>query len=249
MGGVFAAFLPARHWSRWDVPTAPLAAVSAICTAAAGFLLGFGGFMRYAARVGETLAPLATEDGGGIFSIGMGISILSLPTFAFFTPLGLLSTYLFVSGIARSAMAVAGVPGGDPILALADGLIRPRLRDRAREEAAAERAALEGPAVADVLAPGADVGFPDAEWVVIASRLKPGWECGVFVVTTDRWWRIGAACDRRLADGLRALYPLHAVAAVEVIRRSVFYDHPLLSALHAAPEPAAPAQGQNGGAP
>ena len=211
---------------------------------AAGFLLGFCGFMRYAARVGETLAPLTTENGGGIVSVGMGTSMLSLPTFAFFTPLGLLSTYLFVSGIARSAMAVAGTPGGDPLLALADGLIHSRLRDRAREEAAAERAALEGPEVADMLTPGADLGFPDAEWVVIASRLKPGWAPGVFVVTTDHWWRIGAACDRRLAQGLRALYPLHAVAPAEVIRRFVYYDHPLLSALHAASDSPATAPGQ-----
>ena len=210
-----------------------MAPVSAAATVAAGVLIGFDGFLRYAARVGETMAPLAHETAGGPFSIGMGVSALSLPTFALLTPLGLFSSYLFVSGIVRAAMVAAGSPGGDPILTLADGVIGPMVRERARERAVAERAALEGPEVADVLALGADLGFPDAEWVVIASRLKPGWECGVFVVTTDRWWRIGAACDRRLAGGLRALYPLHAVAAAEVIRRSVYYDHPQLSALEA----------------
>jgi len=216
-----------------------MAPVSAAATVGAGVLIGFDGFLRYAARVGETMAPLAHETAGGPFSIGMGVSALSLPTFALLTPLGLFSSYLFVSGIVRAAMVAAGSPGGDPILTLADGVIGPMVRERARERAVAERAALEGPEVADVLALGADLGFPDAEWVVIASRLKPGWECGVFVVTTDRWWRIGAACDRRLAGGLRALYPLHAVAAAEVIRRSVYYDHPQLSAL-AAPSAEVP---------
>jgi hypothetical protein len=235
------AFLPARHWPRWDLPATPLAGVSAACAVAAGLLLGFDGYMRYAAGVAETLAPLATENGGGIFSVGMGMSALSLPTFAFFTPLGLLCTYLVLSGIARVAMVLAETPGGDPLLALADGWLHGRRRERAREAAAAERAALEGPEVADVLAPGADLGLPDAEWVVVASRVKPGWEPGVIVVTTDRWWRIGAVSDRRLRDGLRALYPLHAVAAVEVIRRSVYYDHPQLSALGAVTDAPAPA--------
>ncbi|MFI5184426.1 MAG: hypothetical protein ACHQNV_08510 [Vicinamibacteria bacterium] len=210
-----------------------MAPFSAIATVAAGFLIGFEGFMRYAARVGETMAPLAHETAGGPLSIGMGVSALSLPTFALLTPLGLFSTYLFVSGIVRGAMVAAGSPGGDPILTLADGVIEPIVRERARERAAAERAALEGPEVADVLVAGAEAGLPEAEWVVIASRLKPGWERGVFVVTTDRWWRIGAACDRRFPEGLRALYPLHSVAAVEIIRRSVYYDHPQLSALGA----------------
>jgi hypothetical protein len=216
-----------------------MAPVSAAASVAAGVLIGFGGFMRYAARVGETMAPLAHETAGGPFSIGMGVSAFSLPTFAFLTPLGLFSTYLFVSGIVRAAMVVAGSSGGDPILTLADGWIEPRVRERARERAAAERAALEGPEVADRLVPGTEAGFPEAEWVVISSRLKAGWERGVFVVTTDRWWRIGMPSDRRHPEGLRAHYPLHAVAAAEVIRRSVYYDHPQLSALAGAP-PAAP---------
>lgn len=238
---MFLAFLPARHWPRWDLPAAPLAGVSAACAIAAGVLVGFDGYMRYAAGVAETLAPLSGETGGGIFCIGMGMSALSLPTFAFFTPLGLLCTYLVLSGIARIAMVLAETPGGDPLLALADGWLHGRRRDRERETAAADRAALEGPEVADVLVPGAEIGFPDAEWVVVASRVKPGWEPGVIVVTTDRWWRIGAVCDRRLREGLRALYPLHAVAAAEVIRRSVYYDHPRLSALGAVTDAPAPA--------
>jgi hypothetical protein len=241
LGGVLLAFLPARHWARWDLPAAPLALVSAASTVAAGCLLGLDGYLRYAGRVGEILAPLSGETGDGIFSVGMGMSALSLPTFALFTPLGLLCTYLVLSGIARVTMVLAGTPGGDPVLALADGWLHGRRRDRARETAAADRAALEGPEVADILTPGSELGFPDAEWVVVASRVKPGWQPGVIVVTTDRWWRIGAACDRRRPEGLRALYPLHAVAAAEVIRRSVYYDHPQLSALAAATDAPAPA--------
>jgi hypothetical protein len=220
-----------------------MAPFSAAATVVAGVLIGFGGFMRYAARVGETMAPLAYEHAGGPFSIGMGISAFSLPTFALLTPLGLFSTYLFVSGIVRAAMVAAGSPGGDPILTLADGMIGRVVRERVRERAAAGRAALEGPEVADVLVSGPEAGFPEAEWVVISSRLKEGWDRGVFVVTTDRWWRIGAPCDRRSPEGLRAHYPLHAVAAAEVIRRSVYYDHPQLSALGAAAAQVAPTDG------
>lgn len=67
---------------------------------------------------------------------------------------------------------------------------------------------------------------------MIASRLKPGWDNSVFVVTTDRSYRIADAHDRRTPEGLRRFYVLHAVGQAEVIRRSVFYDHPQLSALH-----------------
>lgn len=236
----FASLAPARHWPKWDLPAATLAPVSAMTTVAVGLLVGLDGFLRYAAGIGETMAPLATENAGGLFSIGMGISALSLPTFALLTPLGLFSTYLFASGILRGAMAVAGSPGGDPLLTLADGLVHPVLRERAREREAAARSLLEGPEVADALVTGAEAGIPEADWVVVASRLKPGWERGVFVVTTDRWWRLGAPRDRRGAEGLRALYPLHAVAAAEVMRRSVYYDHPRLSALALVSVPAAP---------
>jgi hypothetical protein len=158
----------------------------------------------------------------------------SVPFTFLLTPPGLLSAYLVLSGLLRVAMAVADAPGGDPLLTLADHFLRERRLRVEQERALARRAALEGPEVPDLLLSGSEAGFPDAEWVVVASRLKPGWEAGAFVVTADRWYKLGPRQDRQQPDGLRAFYPLGPVAATEVIRRAVPYDHPRLSASEAS---------------
>ncbi|HET7294228.1 MAG TPA: hypothetical protein VFM88_17525 [Vicinamibacteria bacterium] len=226
---VFAALLPARLRRDLEahLPIRAMAFPSAILQIAAGYFIGLDGFLRYAAGVAEGANRLTGEIG-----LAMGLSGLSIFTFALLTPQGLVASYLVITGSARALFAASsGVPG-DPLLALADHVYLARRRRSAEEQAIAERQAREGAAVPDVLETGPTAGFPDADWVVIASRLKPGWEKGVFVVTTDRWYRIADGVDRRTPDGLRRFYVLHAVGQAEVIRRSVFYDHPQLSALH-----------------
>ncbi len=200
---------------------------SAILELAAGYFIGLDGFLRFAASVADGANRLTDEIG-----LAMGLSGLSIFTFALMTPQGLLASYLVVTGSVRALFAASSSIPGDPLLALADHLYETRRRRTEEERAVAARAAREGPAVPDLLAPGPAAGFPDADWVVIASRLKPGWEKGVFVVTTDRWYRVAEAIDRRTSEGLRHFYALHAVGQAEVIRRSVFYDHPRLRALH-----------------
>ncbi len=83
--------------------------------------------------------------------------------------------------------------------------------------------------VADVLVTGRALGVPEAAYAIIASRLKPEWQPGVFVLTEDERFRIGEPFDRRFPDGLRIVYPLLAVPAAEATRRRVSYALPPLS--------------------
>ncbi len=207
--------------------------------AAVGFLLGLDGYLRYAGQVAEGTSRLTDAVG---FSIG--VSGLSLFAYVMFTPQGLLSAYLFLAGTFRAIASAVGPTPGDPLLAAGRVLYRRYRRRSEAERAQAARQALEGPAAPDVLDRGPTPEHPDALWTVIASRTKPGWDRGVFVVTTDRWYRIAEVADRATEAGLRRVYVLEPVGAAEVIRRSVYYDHPELSLLHdrkstpAADEPA-----------
>jgi hypothetical protein len=237
--GVGVSALPRRFWSRWPVPAAALPAVSASLTAGAGLIIGLGGFLRYATGVAETAVSVPTPEGVP-FNPAMAVSMFSIFAFALATPLGIACTYLVLSGAGRAFAVVAGAPGGDPVLTVLDDVLQRRLRRRGEARVVALRNAREGPAAPDVLVPGAEAGIPSADWVVVASRLKPGWERGVFVVTTHRWYRLGPREDRETPDGLRAFYPLEGVASAEVIRRSVYYDHPRLSALQASEMPECP---------
>jgi hypothetical protein len=92
--------------------------------------------------------------------------------------------------------------------------------------------------VSDVLLTGRDGGAPEADFVLVCSRRKEGWELGVFVVTPEKWYRIGRPFDRRYPGGLRVLYPLSEVGGAEIIRRSVAYDLPRLSEAYSEEEPA-----------
>jgi hypothetical protein len=126
--------------------------------------------------------------------------------------------------------AAAGEPQGDPLLSLADHAAR-RLAARASHRRfASEREQLEGPFAPDALVPGRQLGFPDAELILVASRRKPGWQRGLVLVTVLKRYRVGEPFDRFFRDGLRTLYPLNELPGAEVMRRSVAYKLPLLSA-------------------
>jgi hypothetical protein len=201
-----------------------MALPSAILTAAAGFFLGLSGFLAYAGETADATVRATDAIGASI-----GLSALSLFGFVLLTPLGWLSAYLFLSGLLRVFLAVTGDVGGDPLLSLADGVLQARTERGALAEAAADRERWEGPEVADVVRRGIDAGFLEAEFVVVSSRLKPGWEKGVTVVTPQRWFKLGRREDLHGPEGLRALYPLYPMGQAEVIRRSVAWDHPALS--------------------
>ncbi len=222
---LFASLLPRRAWPALEerYPVRAMAPVSAVLTAGASFWLGLHGFLAYASRTADAAVAATSEIGAS-----MSLSALSLGAFAFLTPLGWLSSYLFLSGLLRALLSVTGEIGGDPLLSLLDAPLHRVSERRAFERAAADRARWEGPEMPDLVARGDDLGL-DAPFVVVASRLKPGWEKGVTVVTPRQWFRLGPREDRRQPDGLRALYPLYPMGQAEVIRRSVGYDHPAFS--------------------
>ncbi len=239
--GLLANLLPRRRFREWEgwLPVGSTAIPSALLTVFLAFGLGVPGFLAYAARAASVGNEMMLEaagrelsgklPGGTVTTAGpVTVSMLSVFAFVLFTPRGLVSGYLGVTGVLRLAAALADEPHGDPLLtgldlgvkALADRLRRDRL--------AALRARLEGPAVPDVCVRGEAVGEA-ADYVIIASRRKPGWERGVFVVTTDTWYRIGEPRDRRYSGGLRTVYTLTEVAKAEVLRRSVYYELPPVS--------------------
>ncbi len=201
-----------------------MALPSALLTLIAGFFLGLRGFLSYAGEASE--AAVRATDGVGA---SLGVSVLSLFAFVLLTPLGWLASYLFASGLLRIFLFVTGDIGGDPLISAADGVLHRRGTRQRLARSAADRERWEGPEVPDVVRSGVDVGWWDVPFVVVSSRLKPGWEKGVTVVTPAGWFQLGAPEDRHLPEGLRALYPLQPMAAAEVLRRSVSYDHPALS--------------------
>jgi hypothetical protein len=160
------------------------------------------------------------------------VSMFALPAFLFFTPLGLLTLYLFVTGLYRSVSYAAGDPRGDPLVGLAHHGIGTALRRRRERSAAEVRAAQEGADAPDVLLTGREGGAPEAEYVVVAARVKDGWERGTFVMTAEAHYRLGESFDRRYPDGLRRVYPLIVPGAAEVIRRQVGYEMPSLSEVY-----------------
>jgi hypothetical protein len=235
--GFGAAFLPKRLWGRWDgqIPIRAASLLAAIATICGSFAVGVPGFFEYAMAISAHGVDTALQQGPAqefAFGGAIGMSALSLFAFLFLTPKGWLTLYLGLTGLARFGAATVEEPFGDPLLTGLDALsgrARAALRD---DTARRERERLEGPAVSDVLLTGRDGGAPEADFVVVASRRKPGWEPGVFVVTPERWYRIGKPFDRRYPNGLRVLYPLTEVGAAEILRRSVAYDLPRLSESH-----------------
>jgi hypothetical protein len=235
-----AVVLPRRLWSRWEgpLPMPAAAAVAALLTFLAAFAVGIPGFLGYAAHAGGAVADAmlltghAVNTGRAPMAAMPGshaVSLLTVFAFVFFTPKGWLSLYLGFTGLYRGAAATVGDPQGDPLLGLADAvLLRHRQRRQARR-AAEVRAAQEGREVPDVVLDGRSAGAPEAAFVVVASRVKPGWEHGTFVMTTDAWYRLGTPFDHRYPDGLRRVYPLIVPGATEAIRRQVHYDLPPVS--------------------
>jgi hypothetical protein len=202
-----------------------MALPSAILSAASGVLLGLRGFLAYAGQASEATVRATGEIGASI-----GLSALSIFAFVLLTPLGWVSAYLFLAGLLRVFLSVTGDVGGDPLATAVDGLLHRRRVERAFTRAAADRERWEGPEVPDLVRRGVDAGWLEAAFVVVSSRLKPGWEKGVTIVTPGGWFRLGAPEDRHGPEGLRAFYPLYPMGGAEILRRSVAYDHPALSA-------------------
>ncbi|HET9317928.1 MAG TPA: hypothetical protein VFQ51_20205, partial [Vicinamibacteria bacterium] len=133
------------------------------------------------------------------------------------------------TGLFRCLAFAAGEPRGDPLIAGLDASVRRARERRGARRDAATREAQEGPEVPDVLLSGRDGGAPEAVYALVASRRKPGWSEGTFVLDGETRYRIGPPFDRRYPGGLRTVYPLVAAAQAEVMRRIVRHSLPPLS--------------------
>jgi hypothetical protein len=212
--------------------------LSAVLTISTAAVVGLGGFLAYSERVGREAARLILSAGEAqlqgrvpndpaVNVAPLGVAALTPIAFVL-TPVGLLATYLALSGFARLAAWVTDEPFGDPILTGLDAAGR-RVADKVREaQRKRERERAEGVEVRDRLYPAAWAGVSDADYVIVASRRKPDWDAGTFVVTTEKWYVCGTPFAIRLPEGLRTIYPLKEHTTLDVMRRGVPYEMPPL---------------------
>jgi hypothetical protein len=235
---VLAGSAPRRWWPSLErhLPMRSAAAVSGLATLAGGFFYGFGGFMTYATTLAGAnndwmLARLNGPTAPGDGAVGLvpyGISALTLFIYLFFTPRGLFSTYLVVSGALRAISAWLDDSRGDPILSGADRAAVTLFEKNRRERRQIARERLEGREAPDVLQTGAWAGLPDFDYVVLASRRKAEWTSGAIILTASDWYKLGVAFDLQTPAGIRTAYPLKKMDTVEVVRRGIRYELPRL---------------------
>jgi len=236
MGGwaiaLLATLLPQRHWRALPVwiPVERAAFAAGILTIFAGAAIGVPGFLEHAGAnvsfLNETVVKEAQRNAAVDYNRGMvqGFAGLSIFTFLFLTPTGLLTLYLLGSGAARAGGAWFDDPVGDPILTGIDYAVAGGRDRRNREAERRQRDALEGPEVPDRTVTPAAAGLQGCDLVIVSSRRKPGWENGVTVFTPDAAYRLGHPVERTIAGRLRTLYPLTEHKDFEAVRKSVHYD-------------------------
>jgi hypothetical protein len=234
-----AAMLPRRRWPAFDsLPIERMSLVSSLVALMIGVAVGVEGFLAYVTGVANglvtaTLAIAAHQTarpaGPEISTAApVAISIFSLAAFLLTTPTGWLTMYLLGSGTVRGVSSLVNDPAGDPLLSVLDSLLtRARYRVRANSLRRA-RERLEGPETPDLLFTGERVGAPEADYVVVASRRKPDWTAGTFIITSDKWYTLGHPFDVDFPQGLRTAYPLKEQKVCEVLRRGVAYELPRL---------------------
>jgi hypothetical protein len=240
-----AALLPRRRWDTLSgLPIKRVSFLSALVTLAVGVAIGVDGFLAYAQAAADALtdATLATATklaanpkGPDTVPIlpSMMASGLSPLLFLVATPTGWLTLYLVIGAVLRAIGAWFDDPLGDPLLTGLDHVLT-RGRDGARDSRSRrDREREEGPEVPDQLYRAEWAGVTDADLVVVASRRKPDWTRGTFVITSDKWYTLGEPFDLRVRQGLRTVYPLTEQKVCEVLRRGVSYELPRLQAARA----------------
>lgn len=238
-----AGAAPRRLWHRLE-PQLPLAAAAVhagLFTFALGFVIGVPGFFAYAEGAADSnnawmLRSINLVDAKDVNDVTTGpvaISILTPFAFLCLTPLGLLTTYFITTGALRAVSAMVDDPRGDPILSAAHWGATPLTAQIKRDARRHARERLEGPEVPDRLVTGESAGLT-ADYVVIASRRKTEWEAGAIILTSTDWYRVGTPIEAEMENGLRTLYPLTKLDAVEVVRRGIQYELPRLSTRRSA---------------
>jgi hypothetical protein len=222
--------LPRRYWQVLEerLPVGNAAFAASVLTLFAGAALGITGFLAHLAEVTSQnnalyLEAAARTDAASI-PMPSAISGLSLFTFILLTPQGWISSYLAVSGLVRAIGSQFDDPHGDLLLTAADAGVRGAWRRAVRRGEIDNRHLLEGPRVRDRVLPGAHAGPPLADLVIVASRIKDGWDPGTVVLTNRGEFRIVEFDDRMIDNRLRRLYFLARHQDLEVFRRTVHYD-------------------------
>lgn len=235
------ALLPKRYWQSFDLPVAHVATLSAFIVMFTGFALGIAGYFRFLERLrnvpGLSLMEIGRQQVEG--RLPETIAVSSAPaalysmapiSYALFSPLGLLATYLVFSSIFRLASAYADEPHGDPLLTLGDTVARRLFTHQQQRTLRVEREKLERSDEPDRRYDGDWAGLSDADWVIVSARRKPGWTKGTWVITSDGWFVLGEPFDRPMPNGLRTVYPLTLQNTLEPVRKSVQYELPPLRA-------------------
>jgi hypothetical protein len=181
---MFAAILPRRWWPPIErhLPVRQAAVMSGIATFLLAIAIGLPAFLAFAqANAGRAIDMMLEATGWRSPTTGASpVSVEAAQAswvggfpaifvFAFFTPIGLLATYLAFTGWFRAISPVFDDARGDPLLTMIDAVAL-RWRGRRDERRATEaRHRLEGEEVADRVMSGASAGIPGAEIVVVTS--------------------------------------------------------------------------------
>ncbi|HMD37227.1 MAG TPA: hypothetical protein VKH42_19765 [Vicinamibacterales bacterium] len=237
-GALLVCAAPRRVWDRID-PRFPLrraATAAGVLTLVVGFFFGVDQFFQYGMRQADAnntwmIAQLGKPAGQNDDRLGFlpyGMSMLALPMFLFFTPAGLLATYLCTSGAARAISATVDDPRGDPLLSFGHWLATTAWTKNRDERKQIARTRLEGADASDVLRTGDWAKLHGVDYVVLSARRKPEWDAGAIVMTDTDWYKLGVPFDMETPAGLRTAYPLTKMETVEVVRRGIRYDLPPL---------------------
>jgi hypothetical protein len=234
--GIAAAMLPARLWPSLDasLPVTESAFIASLLTLLAGAAIGIPGFLNHATEQAafntQAMLNAAASAAPGAQSVdssmSVGMTSLSLFTFLLLTPQGWATMYLGLTGLFRTVAAGLDDPHGDVLFTVVDGLLIRTLRRGQVRRTRTNREALEGPSVPDRVVPGAQVGLPGAELVVVASRRKTDWDAGTVVITPGAVYRVGTVVERTIRGRLCTLYPLTEHKDFEAFRRTVHYELP-----------------------
>lgn len=206
----------------------------------AGFFLGVDGFLKFGTRMADAnntwmMRQLSSGGNDAAAMVPYGISVITLFIFLFFTPIGLLSSYLATTGALRAISAWFDDPRGDPLLSWIHWGIMTLLSRNTEERRRIAREHLEGVEARDVLVTGHSLGA-NADYVLLASRRKAEWTAGATIMTSGQWYRLGEPYDVETPVGLRTAYPLTKFDSLEAVRRGIEYELPALSG-RAAPAP------------
>jgi len=236
------ALLPKRYWQSVDLPVANVAVASAFIVLFVGCGLGIRGYFFFLALMQRGAQDLSILEIGKLQVEGklpetadvsftpVGLYATAPIAFLFFTPLGLLCTYLVLSSIFRLAAAYADETQGDPLLTGIDWTARRLFTKKQQRTARVTREQLEREDEPDRRYDGEWAGLPDVDFVIVSARRKPGWTKGTWVTTSEGWFVLGEPFDRPMPNGLRTVYPLTVQNTLEAVRKSVQYELPPLRA-------------------